>query len=113
MITPHQLSQVESKLTAAVLKAKQEGKTIWSGQFGLGTVANRYHGGGIAFCPVGALLNGTPAEGSFTCDAAKILGIESGEVWDFIDGFDGGKPKHGKTMTYLGARFRKRLLLTQ
>lgn len=109
-MTPEHLRQVESKLTAAILRAQQDGKQVRAGDFGVGTDGYWYRAGDC-LCPIGALLYNTLVSGGHTRDAASILGVSREEIWDFIGGFDSSsRTAEGKPLTHLGARFRQRLL---
>jgi len=67
----------------------------------------------IGICPIGCLLLGTEADpqSSLIHHAAKLLDVNTSEVWSFIDGFDDVLPIKGSTPMYqLGAEFREEYL---
>lgn len=116
-MTPHQLSQVESKLTAAVLKAKAQGLTVSPG--GWGDILTPLDDSGVYstyalnghVCPMGAcLLGASRRTGRFADDAANLLGVTTNQIGEFVLAFDGHPTQHTWPMFQLGQRFRERIL---
>lgn len=108
-MTPHELSQIESKLSAAVLKALEDGHSIIMGEWGVNYKFGRWEpeSPSCCLCPMGAFLIGR----NNVMGAASCLGVSYYEVEEFIKGFDGNGPTDSSEPMYLlGKRFRLRIL---